>query len=41
MNLKYFGGIFFYHTSNKGYIGNIDYKGENIYENIVYDFDDP
>lgn len=31
MNLKYFGGRLAYNTNSKGYIGNIDYKGENIY----------
>jgi hypothetical protein len=40
MNLKYFGQKLNYNINSKGYIDLIDFKGINIFENIVYDKDD-
>jgi hypothetical protein len=41
MNLKYFGENLEYKTNFQGYIDTIIYNGENIYENIIYNIDDP
>lgn len=35
MNLKYFGQKLNYNINSKGYIDLIDFKGINIFENIV------
>lgn len=41
MDLKYYGEKLKYKLNNQNYIDTIICNGKNIYENIVYDFDDP
>jgi hypothetical protein len=41
MNLDYYGKKLKYKTNEKGYINEINLNGINIYENIVFDYDNP
>ena len=41
MDLRYYGEKLIYKLNNQNFIDTIICNGNNIYENIVYDFDDP